>query len=78
LWFKLTGFDPQWRRWGRHYAAAGMINTGLPFILYASPTCSTGLIVDVGATGALTALTLPMVGGAALVILGTLLVLRHG
>jgi drug/metabolite transporter (DMT)-like permease len=35
LWCKLTGFDPQWRRWGRHYAAAGMINTGLPFILYA-------------------------------------------
>ena len=35
LWFRLTGFDPQWRRWGLHYAGAGMINTGLPFILYA-------------------------------------------
>lgn len=35
LWFRWTGFDPQWRRWGLHYAAAGMINTGLPFILFA-------------------------------------------
>jgi drug/metabolite transporter (DMT)-like permease len=35
LWFRFTGFDPQWRRWGLHYAAAGMINTGMPFILYA-------------------------------------------
>jgi drug/metabolite transporter (DMT)-like permease len=34
-WLRLIGFDPQWRRWGRHYAAAGMINTGAPFILYA-------------------------------------------
>jgi drug/metabolite transporter (DMT)-like permease len=35
IWFRLTGFDPQWRRWGLHYAAAGMINTGVPFILFA-------------------------------------------
>jgi drug/metabolite transporter (DMT)-like permease len=35
LWYRLTGFDPQWRRWGLHYAAAGMINTGAPFILFA-------------------------------------------
>jgi drug/metabolite transporter (DMT)-like permease len=35
VWFRLTGFDPQWRRWGLHYAAAGMINTGVPFLLYA-------------------------------------------
>jgi len=35
LWFRFTGFDPQWRRWGLHYAAAGMINSGMPFILYA-------------------------------------------
>lgn len=35
LWFRFTGLDPQWRRWGLHYAAAGMINTGMPFILYA-------------------------------------------
>jgi drug/metabolite transporter (DMT)-like permease len=35
VWFRFTGFDPQWRRWGLHYAAAGMINTGAPFLLYA-------------------------------------------
>jgi drug/metabolite transporter (DMT)-like permease len=35
LWYRFSGFDPQWRRWSAHYAAVGMINTGLPFILYA-------------------------------------------
>lgn len=35
LWFGFTGFDPQWRRWGLHYAGAGMINTGIPFLLWA-------------------------------------------
>jgi drug/metabolite transporter (DMT)-like permease len=35
IWFRLTGFDPQWRRWGLHYTAAGMINAGAPFVLYA-------------------------------------------
>ena len=35
VWFRITGFDPQWRRWGRRYAVAGMINTGVPFVLYA-------------------------------------------
>ena len=35
LWFHLTGFDAQWRRWGLHYAIAGMINSGLPFVLFA-------------------------------------------
>jgi drug/metabolite transporter (DMT)-like permease len=35
LWFRFTGFDPQWRRWGVHYALAGMINSGMPFMLFA-------------------------------------------
>jgi drug/metabolite transporter (DMT)-like permease len=35
VWYRFAGFDPQWRRWGWHYAAAGMINTAFPFILYA-------------------------------------------
>lgn len=35
LWFWITGFDPQWRRWGLQYAAAGMINSGAPFLLWA-------------------------------------------
>lgn len=35
LWFRIARFDPQWRRWWPHYAAVGMINTGIPFILFA-------------------------------------------
>lgn len=35
LWFRFTGFDPQWRRWGLHYALAGVINSGMPFVLFA-------------------------------------------
>jgi drug/metabolite transporter (DMT)-like permease len=35
LWFRFTGFDPQWRRWGLHYALAGLINSGVPFVLFA-------------------------------------------
>ncbi len=25
-WLRLTGFDPQWRRWGLHYVRVGIIN----------------------------------------------------
>lgn len=35
VWFGLTGFDPQWRRWGLHYVLAGMINSAIPFLLWA-------------------------------------------
>jgi len=34
-WLRLTGYDPQWRRWGLHYVRVGIINTGVPFALYA-------------------------------------------
>jgi len=34
-WFRLTGFDPEWRRWGRHYVVLGVFTSGLPFLLYA-------------------------------------------
>jgi drug/metabolite transporter (DMT)-like permease len=34
-WLRLAGYDPQWRRWGPHYVGVGIINTGLPFALYA-------------------------------------------
>jgi drug/metabolite transporter (DMT)-like permease len=57
IWFRLTGFDPQWRRWGLHYAAAGMINTGAPFILYAFAA----LYITVGEMAVLNA-TSPMWG----------------
>ena len=29
------GFDPEWRRWWRHYAGIGVINSAAPFFLYA-------------------------------------------
>ena len=35
LWLRFTGYDPQWRRWGLHYALAGLINSGVPFVLFA-------------------------------------------
>jgi drug/metabolite transporter (DMT)-like permease len=35
LWFRFIGYDPQWRRWGLHYALAGLINSGVPFVLFA-------------------------------------------
>lgn len=35
LWFRLTGFDPQWRRYGRQYFAIGVVNMALPSLLYA-------------------------------------------
>lgn len=34
-WFRLTGFDPQWRRHWRAYAAIGLVNLALPSLLYA-------------------------------------------
>ena len=33
-WFRLTGFDPQWRRNWRVYAIIGVINSAVPFTLF--------------------------------------------
>ena len=35
LWFRLSGFDPQWRRHGRQYIAIGLVNMALPSLLFA-------------------------------------------
>jgi drug/metabolite transporter (DMT)-like permease len=35
IWFRLVGFDPQWRRWLRQYAIVGLLTSGIPFLLYA-------------------------------------------
>ena len=35
IWFHFSGYDAQWRKWWPHYIGAGMINTGIPFILWA-------------------------------------------
>src|SRR5258706_1930874 len=34
-WFRITGFDPQWRRYWKPYAAIGLVNLALPSLLYA-------------------------------------------
>jgi len=35
VWFRFSGFDVQWRRWGLQYVLVGMLTSGMPFILYA-------------------------------------------
>lgn len=34
-YFGATGFDAQWRRYWKQYAVIGLLNSGLPFLLYA-------------------------------------------
>ncbi len=35
VWFAATGFDAQWRRFWKPYLVTGLINTALPFSLFA-------------------------------------------
>jgi drug/metabolite transporter (DMT)-like permease len=51
-YFQLAGFDPQWRRWWRQYAAIGLLNSGLPFLLwaYAALHLQAGLLSVLNAT----------------------------
>ena len=35
LWLRLAGFSPQWRRHGVQYVIVGLMNSGVPFLLYA-------------------------------------------
>jgi drug/metabolite transporter (DMT)-like permease len=51
-YFRLVGFDPDWRRWGRKYALVGQLNSGLPFLLYAYSALylSAGLMAVLNAT----------------------------
>ena len=51
-YFRLVGFDPDWRRWGRKYALVGLLNSGLPFLLYAYSALylSAGLMAVLNAT----------------------------
>jgi drug/metabolite transporter (DMT)-like permease len=34
VWFRLSGFDPDWRRHWKQYIAIGMVNMALPSLLY--------------------------------------------
>jgi len=52
LYFALTGFDPQYRRFAGQYALIGMLNSGLPFLLYsyAALELSAGMLSVLNAT----------------------------
>lgn len=51
-WFAATGFNPQWRRWGRHYVIVGIGSSAVPFLLwaYAALTLGAGLLSVLNAT----------------------------
>src|SRR5688572_17499280 len=51
-YFAVTGFDPQWRRWGRQYVVVGIFSSAIPFLLwaYAALTLTAGLLSVLNAT----------------------------
>jgi drug/metabolite transporter (DMT)-like permease len=91
VWFRLAGFDPQWRRWLREYVIAGLLTSGIPFLLfaYSALSLSAGQMSVLNATspmwGALMAaallgerLTARRVAGLALGVAGVVLIARPG
>ena len=50
--FGLTGFNPEWRRWGRQYLIVGILTSALPFLFfaYAALTLTAGLMSVLNAT----------------------------
>jgi len=52
LYYALTGFDAEWRRWWRYYLLIGALNCVAPFLLfgYAALELSVGLMAVLNAT----------------------------
>jgi drug/metabolite transporter (DMT)-like permease len=52
IYFGVTGYNPEWRRWGRQYVIVGVLTSGLPFLLwaYAALTLTAGLMSVLNAT----------------------------
>lgn len=52
IYFGFTGYNPEWRRWGRQYIVVGILTSGLPFLLwaYAALTLTAGLMSVLNAT----------------------------
>lgn len=52
IYFGLTGYRPEWRRWGRQYVVVGILTSALPFLLwaYAALTLTAGLMSVLNAT----------------------------
>jgi drug/metabolite transporter (DMT)-like permease len=52
LYFRIIGFDAQWRRWWRQYLVVGVLTSALPFLLfaYAALSLSAGLMAVINAS----------------------------
>src|SRR4051812_5534332 len=52
LYFRLVGFDAQWRRWWLQYVVVGLLTSALPFLLfaYAALSLSAGLMSVINAS----------------------------
>ena len=72
-YFAVTGYDPEYRRWGRHTVIVGIVSSAVPFLLwaYAALTLTAGLLSVLNATS-------PMWGAlCSAVILGERLNMRR-
>lgn len=51
-YFRIIGFDAQWRRWWRQYVIVGLLTSALPFLLfaYAALSLSAGLMSVINAS----------------------------
>lgn len=52
IYFGVTGYNAEWRRWGRQYLIVGILTSALPFLLwaYAALTLTAGLMSVLNAT----------------------------
>src|SRR5262249_53559539 len=52
IYFGVTRFDAEYRRWGRHYVIVGIVSSAVPFLLwaYAALSVSAGLLSVLNAT----------------------------
>lgn len=72
-YFAVTRFNPEYRRWGRHYVIVGILSSAVPFLLwaYAALSLTAGLLSVLNATS-------PMWGAVcSAVILGERLNMRR-
>jgi drug/metabolite transporter (DMT)-like permease len=51
-YFAVTGYDPEYRRWARHYVIVGILSSAVPFLLwaYAALSLTAGLLSVLNAT----------------------------
>ena len=51
-YFAVSGFNPEWRRWGRQYVVVGILTSAVPFLLwaYAALSLTAGLMAVLNAT----------------------------